>query len=514
MLHVVVENFLNSLSEREFDAPLLAILASQGFYDIHFIHGGFEFGKDVIAKKRDPKTGEVRQYAIQSKAGDITLAAWRDVRPQIEECEYNTRSHPSFDATLPRVAVLVSTGRLKGGAAVDAQEFRGQCKSRDLADFEVWDHRTILDWLCQDPSLGLTPSNVRDELIAIASKIRSGFITEPALERFTRSWLEADGSSENQRRASIETSILCNLLRGVQRLDLAAYMSLHLLRAGWALASDQDGQRPPESESAVRLFSYYAGEILDQVEDLLQDPIKFAAAIVTPNAIATYPAACCRLGELFGLLALVTTDNELGNRAAAAVATLCTTHPGCARPSADLFAESLVPMAVTLARVSRELVAAYLRSVSIWLLDRHDPNHDGMGLGSLDEDEETAVERLLGGALECTQLEQRKSSYIATVVLDLLIALNLDEMYEAARENLVALQVTPMITAADESKAAWRRGGVGIFPHPSIKYSSWSEARPAHHIRLAPLPPTDTLLLSAVCRSRHYPSAISSLLDD
>lgn len=513
MLHVVVENFLKSLSEREFDAPLLAILASQGFYDIHFIHGGFEFGKDVIAKKLNPETGEARQYAIQSKAGDINLASWREVRPQIEECEYNTRSHPAFDTSLSRVAVLATTGRLKGGAAVDAQEFRGQCQSRGLADFEVWDQQTILDWLCQDPSLGLTPSNAQDELITIVSKIRGGFVTEPDLEHFTRSWLDAVACPESQRRASIETSILCNSLRSVQRLDLAAFTSLHLLRACWTThGSDSTRQPPPEYRSAIRLFSYYAQEILDQVEELLKDSVAFARAIVTPNAIATYPVACCRLGELFGLLALVTTDDELRDRAGNAVVTLCSTHPGSARPPADLFAEALIPMVVALARANRGLVAGYLRSVSMWLLDRHDPKHDGLGLASLDEDEETAVERLLGGALDSTQLEPRKSSYSATVLLDLLITMNLEELYEAVRENLAALQIAPLITVADESKAAWRRGGADIFPHPSIQYLPWTEARPAHHKRLAPLPPTDTLLLSAVCRSRHYPTAISSLV--
>lgn len=514
MLHVVVKNFLNSLSEREFDAPLLAILASQGFYDIHFIHGGFEFGKDVIAKKQDSETGEVRQYAIQSKAGDINLAAWREIRPQIEECEYNTRSHPSFDESLPRVAVLATTGRLKGGAAIDAQEFREKCQNRGLADFELWDHQTILDWLCQDPSLGLTTGNVQDELIAIVSKVRNGSITEPDLERFSRSWLSSSRSAESRRQASIEASIICNLLRGEQRLDLAAFVSLHLLRADQEFASHQSGSCSAGSESAIRLFSHYVEEILNQSDELIEDPAKFATAIITPNAIATYPVACCRIMELFGLLALVAADDTVKERAETAVTKLCSMHPGCARPPADLFAESLIPTVITLARVDRGQAAAYLRSVSMWLLDRHDPEHDGMGLGSLDEDEETAVERLLGGALECTQLVRRTSSYIATVLLDLLIVLRLEGLYEAVRENLAALQITPVITAADESKAAWRRGGAEVFPHPSIEYPPWAVARPTHHARLAPLPPAKTLLLSAVCRSRHYTSAIISLLGD
>jgi hypothetical protein len=41
------------VTQREFDAPLLAVLSSQGYYDLHFIHGAFEFGKDLIAKGHD-----------------------------------------------------------------------------------------------------------------------------------------------------------------------------------------------------------------------------------------------------------------------------------------------------------------------------------------------------------------------------------------------------------------------------------------------------------------------------
>src|SRR5687767_8521422 len=106
MLRSVVESYLDSLIEREFDAPLLAMLASRGFYDIHLTHGVFEFGKDVIAKRRSSEPGAVEQYAIQSKGGNIGLGDWRLIRPQVEEAHDNNLSHPNFDTTLPRVAVL------------------------------------------------------------------------------------------------------------------------------------------------------------------------------------------------------------------------------------------------------------------------------------------------------------------------------------------------------------------------------------------------------------------------
>ncbi|MFE5786273.1 hypothetical protein [Rhodococcus erythropolis] len=137
MLRGVVKSFLDALSERDFDAPLLALFAARGFTDIHFLHGAFEFGKDVIAKRLDGDGVTLRQFSIQSKAGDLGLAEWRAVRPQLGDCEYNTIAHPNFDSAIPRVAVLVTTGVLNGGASIDAQAFMDACKFRGLADFEL-----------------------------------------------------------------------------------------------------------------------------------------------------------------------------------------------------------------------------------------------------------------------------------------------------------------------------------------------------------------------------------------
>ena len=129
-LRDVVAVFLDTASEREFDAPLLALLSARDFTDVHFLHGGFEFGKDCIAKGlkspgKDVGSGEpsswiLHQFGIQSKAGDMGLPAWRDVRAQLDEARLDDLAHPSFDTTLPRAAILVLTGRLRGSARSSA----------------------------------------------------------------------------------------------------------------------------------------------------------------------------------------------------------------------------------------------------------------------------------------------------------------------------------------------------------------------------------------------------------
>src|SRR5258708_21245051 len=133
MLDGVIDHYLQGASEREFDMPLMALLVSRGFYDIHKIHGNYEFGKDFIAKHREGDA--IFQYAIQSKAGNINQGTWREVRSQIDEARYNGIAHPSYNRSLPRRAVLATTGRLTGAAAADAQEYRSFLNERGELSF-------------------------------------------------------------------------------------------------------------------------------------------------------------------------------------------------------------------------------------------------------------------------------------------------------------------------------------------------------------------------------------------
>ncbi|GAB3584714.1 hypothetical protein GCM10027406_31590 [Leifsonia lichenia] len=508
MLRGVVENFLDSLTEREFDAPLLALLSAQGFTDIHFIHGAFEFGKDVIAKRRDSVTGGQKQYAIQSKAGDIGQSSWREIRPQLEEAEYNTRAHPNYDASLPRVAVLLTTGRLKGAAAVDAQEYKASAKSRGVAEFEIWDRKTLADWMSDDPSTGLLGSPTSTALMTLVAAIESGEMDEPRLERFTRTWIEGDGTVST--RAAIESAVVVNSLRRGKRLDLAAFVALHLVRASVAHTSETPN-RSGIYYAALRLFAGIAAEVLDEIEPLLPDPSAFARATFRPMAIVAYQVVCCRTAELIALLAISTEDELLAERAANA-AHLLAKHPGAARPVSDQFAVSLLPVAMVLGAKNPAAAITYVRSIAIWLLDRYDPDKAGLGLASIGEPELVAVERLLGGAFDVTETTRRPSSYLVSVVMDLCILLGARDLYDVMLDNLTALRITPEMEAANENKAHWRRGGDGVHPHPVVTYQAWGSPLPPHHQWTVDATACDAMLLTASCRSRHYPSILRAWL--
>jgi hypothetical protein len=95
VLRNVLEDYLNSIKdERLFDSPFLSLLPAMGFRDVHYTHGGAEFGKDFIAKWVSDE-GESIQYSFQLKAGNTDQPYWRDkVQGQMLEAVLSPRSHP------------------------------------------------------------------------------------------------------------------------------------------------------------------------------------------------------------------------------------------------------------------------------------------------------------------------------------------------------------------------------------------------------------------------------------
>jgi len=507
VLRDIVGTFLDTLTEREFDGPLLALLAARGFADVYFIHGAFEFGKDVLAKRTDPATGQQRQYVIQSKAGDIGQPEWRAVRPQLEECEYNTIGHPSFDGDLPRVAVLVTTGRLKGAAPADVTEYRKSVEARGLADLEIWERSDLIDWICEDPTMGIAGGAVQVDLLALMTSILDSGITDRRIEVYTRRWLPPTGSAS---RAAVEAAILVNALLRVKRLDLAISVALQLVRATEHDSAALEGSKP----AARRLVSRLTARVRGQVEPLLGDPLDFVRHTTSQVALLTYPVICCRVAEALALglaLAREATDKDEVTRFQNALAALVD-QPGTARPPGDLFAPSVIATTVMLSTFQRDTAEAYLGRVARWLLDRHDEDLAGLGLASITEDEETTAARLLGGSLASTTFERRPSSYLATAVLDLALFLKQKDLYDALRDNIAALRVVPESTSADEAKARWYRGGANVWPLPRVEFAPWDSQEAATPASAA-TDPVSALLFTAACRSRHYPGGWSGLVD-
>jgi hypothetical protein len=515
LLDVAVGNYLDSVTEREFDPPLLALLRSQGFDDVHLIHGQFEFGKDAIAKGGDPRT----QYTIQSKAGNIGLPEWASMRGQLDMLRLNELAHPSFERTLPRVGILVLTGRLIGGAPLDAQEYQRAASESGEPPLEIWDRERLIELLISSPEAGLA-GVAAGPFLELLGRIDAERVTDADVEVFSRRWV-AD-TAPLEWRSMLEAAIVANRLRATDRVDLACFTTLALLRGLWASAhgTDSPSETVTEQASLVRqMFMGYAAELWASCTQEHLDPRSLIGGD-SEGIFVTYPVRVCRVAEILGLYGLGLEQGEERDGVAGWLAQFLDSHPGISRPLSDRWAVSLLSPLLLIGPETSATREAVLRGVVRWLGDRYD--NDGLGLAATDATPEVEVEYVVGSSLEHVSQRRLGTSYLAAVVLDLAAALELPDVYDVAFNDFEAVSVSPAVPIPEDDVGQYLVTGpvpLDTAPRYVEHWSEGSEWRMAPHHdddlsryflgRLNLL--WDHLALSLVTRDRHWVAGLRAL---
>jgi hypothetical protein len=264
--------------------------------------------------------------------------------------------------------------------------------------------------------------------------------------------------------------------------------------------------------AAIRMFARYAQALLDQAEPVAKDPrVMLTAVSPFTFAHASYPAACVRIAEIFGLLGLfadgaapdVTAGRCLQpDRIARTVQDLLARQPGCAYPVSDGYAVALIAPVLFTARRDLEAARDFLTQAAVWVADRYDPKHGGIGLAGPAADPGTEVAYLLGAPFDNSP-EPRPGSYVATVLTDLAAVLpGSAGLYEDLVNEFLAAGADRQLLQADELRAQWRPDGPGVTLTPRISYA---EPLPPDGIAALPTPPVpawDALALTSVTRDR------------
>jgi hypothetical protein len=515
MISDVVGRYLDSLEEREFDAPFIALLRALGFWDIHFLHGPFEFGKDFIAKAE--VEGAATQFAFQTKAGDINLKAWNECRGQIDMLRTDAAAHPSFDATLPRKAVFVTTGRLVGAAAVAAQQYRSYLAARGELDFTSWDKQDLIERITTNTQV-LLASDSQGAFLTLIGQIDQGRTVDSDIERYSRRWLS---SPKTLCQLTIEAAIIAQRLRRAERLDLSCLAVLALLRAVWMRSH---GKTPVDStalftaDDAAEMFRHYAWQLFDRCGDDMLDPLRFLRSHGSLASQVTYPVFCLRVAEILGLLYLREEPERCSRREELGkfIVAFIRSNPGTAHPISDRWAVSSIPSVLTATqRGEVQTVRDLLLRTTKWLADRYELN--SLGLAATDSSPEEEVDRLLGDPFEHVQIDRRAGSYIATVVLDLAAIVGLGDLFNTAINEFLAVELFPtMIECPDTTAQYVLQGGGGLSLTPNVEYAeSWQpqdgwkvashhkRARSDYYLqRIGRY--WDHLALSFVLRDRHF----------
>jgi hypothetical protein len=509
LLDDVLGNYLDTLTEREFDAPFLGMLRARGYYDIHFLHGAFEFGKDFIAKVEDE--GGTYQVSFQTKGGNIGINDWREARGQIDEMRTNNLAHPNFDTNLPRRTVFVTTGRLTGAAPVSAQEYGRHLEQLGEGGFEVWDRESIIADLANDPALGLA-GTLDEELIRILAAVASGSITHASLEEWSRSW--AHGDRETLLRGALSVAIVAARCRQANRLDLASLAALLLVRASVARAIDEPSE-DAEVLSAVggRLFERYGEELFERCCDRADDSDLYLGNGELAIWV-TYPARVMRLAEVLALHALRRrmSDPAGASSLEECVLRIVSSQPGAAHPLSDVWGASLVPIGLVVGLRDQQLFERWITEVVRWIANHYE---DGQGLAGLGASPREEVDYLAGAALEHVAVEPRRTSVIATAVLDLVSVFERGDLYEMAINEFLAVEVLPdVVEVGDDLDQTMREGDTVTRQVNWAHDESWAPSdgwkTAAHHRRspdpyaLAATHPWEHLVLVTVLRDRMF----------
>lgn len=495
-----LDGYLRTVTEREFDATFISLLWAKGYSKVHQLHGAYEFGKDFIAQR------DGQQWSFQTKAGDIGLSAWRQNRSQIEEMLWNEIAHPGFDPTLRRRAVFVTTGRLVGGAAPDAQQYEESLRKRsarpDSTDraFEVWDRESLLEDFARTPGMSLQgwSEDPLRELLGMFADIDRRVVTVQTIERSTRRWHEGQAW-----QATLAASLAANRLSEIDRPDLACAVAYATARtAATLLHADRADEGAVLADASRSLFAGYARQLLDSSSGAMASPESLFRSGREVLGGVSYRVRCLTIVQTLGALGalhLAEGDEESFEEVSARLAEFVRDQPGAPHPISDRWAISLVPAAITLSRSHPSALQDWLRRVVVWVCDRHDREP---GLASVFADPLEEIEQLLGDPYEHLDVQSRRISFIATVVLDLLSALGVEGLYDDAYNDFMAVDIAfPVVEPTDEVGQYFLEGD-GVLLELNIRFDAeiaqatdgWKTA--VHHRRCS-----DEFLLDKVGRS-------------
>jgi hypothetical protein len=108
LLGRVIENWLTSVNERQYQLPFCQVLAAEGESVLYVSpHGPFEKGKDIITRASN---GEIHAY--QMKAGNIGLSEWRDIYGEIVNLVELAIELPGAAPVTEFIPYLVTNGEL------------------------------------------------------------------------------------------------------------------------------------------------------------------------------------------------------------------------------------------------------------------------------------------------------------------------------------------------------------------------------------------------------------------
>lgn len=162
MLERLVENWLDSASERSYQRCFCQMLTGQGFHIVHNTeHTPLEFGKDIIAISPD---NHLVGYQLKGHpGGTLKPRDFDDIRGQLEQLATLALAIPGFEGKVPDECYLVTNGEIDEAVYHQIQLLNASLAQRghQPEKIKTITRGKLLGW-AQSLGLSLWPSEIED----------------------------------------------------------------------------------------------------------------------------------------------------------------------------------------------------------------------------------------------------------------------------------------------------------------------------------------------------------------
>lgn len=528
MLRHVLVDYLNNIKEREFDLPFLALLSAMGYYDIHFTHGTVEFGKDFIAKRLE--NGIETQFSFQTKAGDITLADWRnDIMGQMLESLLIGLSHPQFARNMPHQTVLVTTGRLIGNTNIELQDLNENriVKIYHLLPIELWDQETLLPYLEQFGLEGLYEATTSGfmsfgNFYILYGHCLQNKVSDREIEKHSRQWIVENIEPQKLLLgAAIESEIISQkcVQQGYHFEAVRAHLGA-IRSVTYQLQTEVD---PVKIQWLTEVYYQTIKRLLADGRLCLTQIIEkwgnagknLATLTHSPGNMVAYLVFCSRIIELAGILYFLEQEAEAKASLICFLTDFITREPGCAHIPADRYAVSLVlPILALYDSGNIDLVKDLICQSTVWLCDRY---QEGVGIASLEALEQDEITILFGYPFSFMPNNGPSASFLATILSDLAALID-SQLYTEVVNDIKATRIPLQYWQAQDTLGLYRIEGEDVIVYPNIEYadiiSQFDHFDYAEHISYEPrsfritqlVGPFSLMAIMSLLRDRYFPT--------
>lgn len=233
MLARLIENWLTSSTEMEFQLPFRQLLIDEGEQILHVAdHGQLELGKDIFTL-----TADADLHAYQLKTGPVTQAKWDEIQPQVTRLVEVPIEHPSVGSRKADRVFLVSNRRFSEPVIEEIHRRNKDWASRSHPQVDVVSGDELLSRLCgaQSEVMPFEPRDLREFLTFWTQNGRQ-MLDKSALARILAGLLRL--ADDPRSSADAKRRVTGTILMSAYALHSFAEARNHIAVAeGWILVA-------------------------------------------------------------------------------------------------------------------------------------------------------------------------------------------------------------------------------------------------------------------------------------